>query len=161
MATFVTLTDAITRTRQRADMENSGFCSDSEITHYFNDEIADLYAKMVNVDDGKLFATVSPTLVQVGDNAYQLPVDFMRLVDVNIYTGARWVPAYEADSQNYFELLTRSYDSDYDVRYYLSLNNVQGRYELFIFQGHRQHRRALHPGSPRALPRNRHAQVAE
>ena len=133
MATFVTLTDAITRTRERANQENSTFCSDAEITHYLNDEITDLYAKMVNVDDGKLFGAMSPTLTQIGNNAYQLPSDFMRLVDVNIYTGARWVPAYEADPQNYLELKTRTYDSDHDVRYYLSLNNTQGRYELFVF----------------------------
>lgn len=133
MATNVTLTDLILRTRQRADMENSTFCSDSEITHYINDEIFDLYARMVNVDDGKLFATVSPTLVKVGNNAFQLPSNFMRLVDVNIYTGSRWVPAHEADSQEYLNLLSRQYDGDYDVRYYLHLNQDQGRYELFLF----------------------------
>lgn len=133
MATNVTLTDLILRTRQRADMENSTFCSDSEITHYINDEIFELYAKMVNVDDGKLFAAVSPTLVKVGNNSYQLPSNFMRLVDVNIYTGSRWVPAYEADSQEYLNLLSRQYDGDYDVRYFLQLNQDQGRYELFLF----------------------------
>jgi len=133
MATNVTLTDLITHVRQRADMENSAFCSDSEITHYINDGIFDLYAKMVNVDDGKLFATVSPTLVKVGNNAYQLPSNFMRLVDVNVYTGSRWVPAYEADSQDYLNLLSRQYDGDYDVRYFLYLNQDQGRYELFLF----------------------------
>lgn len=133
MATNVTLTDLLTRVRQRADMENSNFCSDDEITHYINDEIFDMYARMVNVDDGKLFATVSPTLVKVGNNAYQLPSNFMRLVDVNIYTGSRWVPAYEADPQDYLSLQTRQYTGDYDVRYFLQLNQDQGRYELFLF----------------------------
>jgi hypothetical protein len=133
MATNVTLTELITRVRERADQENSGFCSDSEITHYINDAIFDLYAKMVNVDDGKLFATVSPTLTKIGNNAYQLPSNFMRLVDVNIYTGSRWVPAYEADSQDYLNLLSRQYAGDYDVRYFLQLNQEQGRYELFLF----------------------------
>lgn len=133
MATFVTLTELIQRTRQRADMENGTFVSDDEITHYLNDEIFDLYAKMVNVESGKLFGTVSPTLTQIGDNAYQLPSDFMRLVDVNVHTGSRWVPAYEADEQEYLQLHTRQYTGDYDVRYYLYLNQTQGRYELFVF----------------------------
>lgn len=133
MATNVTLTELISRVRERADMEYGNFCSDDEITHYLNDEIFDLYAKMVNVDDGKLFATVSPTLVKIGNNAYQLPSNFMRLVDVSIYTGSRWVPAYEADSQDYLNLLSRQYDGDHDVRYFLQLNQDQGRYELFLF----------------------------
>lgn len=133
MATFVTLTDLIEHVRERADMQNSQFVSDSEIEHYINDEIFDLYAKMVNVDDGKLFGEMSPTLTKIGDNAYQLPSNFMRLVDVNIYTGSRWVPAYEADSQEYLNLLSRQYDGDYDVRYFLKLNQDQGRYELFLF----------------------------
>lgn len=133
MATFVTLADLTTHVRQRADMENGKFVSDDEIKHYLNDEIADLYAKMVNINDGKLFGTVSPELTSIGDNSYQLPTDFMRLVDVNINTGSRWVPAYEADAQEYYQLLTRQYTGDHDVRYYLHLNSTQGRYELFMF----------------------------
>jgi len=133
MATNVTLTDLIARVRERADMEYSQFVSDAEITHYVNDEIFDVYAKMVNVDDGKLFGTVSPTLTQIGNNSYQLPSNFMRLVDVNIYSGSRWVPAYEADSQDYLNLLSRQYTGDYDVQYFLKLNQDQGRYELFLF----------------------------
>ena len=114
-------------------MENSLFISDAEITHYLNDEIAAIYAKMVNIDDGALFGKPSPTLVKVGDNAYQLPSDFMRLVDVNIFTGNRWVEASEADPQNYYQLLSDTYTGDYDTRYFLHRNNPQNRYELFIF----------------------------
>jgi len=111
----------------------SAFVSDTEITHYLNDEIKAMYSKMVNVDDGSLFATVSPTLVKVGDNAYQLPSDFLRLVDVNIYSGSRWIPATVADPQNYHQLLTDTYTGDYDTRYFLYRNNAQDRYELFLF----------------------------
>jgi len=114
-------------------MENSQFVSDEEILHFVNDEIEDIYAQMVNIDDGALFGTPSPILVQVGDNAYQLPNDFMRLVDVNIYSGNRWVPACPADPQDYYSLLSDTYTGDYDVRYFLHRNADQGRYELFIF----------------------------
>jgi len=133
MATNITLTDLITHVRERSNMERSKFVTDDEIKHYINDEIFDLYAKMVNVDDGKLFATVSPTLVQVGNNAYQLPSDFMRVVDVNIYASSRWVPAYEADPQDYLRLQSQQYVGDYDVQYYLRLNQTAGRYEIFLF----------------------------
>ena len=114
-------------------MENGNFVSSAELQDYINDEIQDLYAKMVNVDDGALFATVSPTLVQIGNNAYQLPSDFMRLVDVNIYDGGRWIPAYEGDPQDFLNNLTRNYSGDHDVRFYLRLNQNIGRYELFLF----------------------------
>ena len=133
MATNITLTDLITHTRERCNMENSTFVSDAEIKHFLNDEIFDIYAKMVNVDDGKLFGTMSPTLTQIGNNAFQLPNDFMRLVDVNIYTGSRWVPAYEADAQEYLRLQANPYVGDYGVKYFLHLNQEQGRYELFLF----------------------------
>lgn len=114
-------------------MENGTFVSDDEITHMLNDSIADIYAQMINIDEGQLFATVSPTLVQIGNNAYQLPADFHRLVDVNVYTGSRWVPAFRADPQDYMQLFTRQYDGDFAVEYYLHLNADQGRYELFLF----------------------------
>lgn len=115
-------------------MENSdNFITDDEATHYINDSIADVYAQMVNVNDGALFAHLSPQIVSIGDNSFQLPADFMRLVDVNIYTGSRWVPAFGADPQDYLELLTRSYSGDHDVRYFLKLNQSQDRYELFMF----------------------------
>ena len=129
----ITLTELIARSKQLADMENGNFVSDDEWTHFINDEIADVYAQMVNVDDGELFGAVAPTLAQIGDNAYQLPSDFMRLVDVNIYTGSRWVPACEADPQEYYQLLSDTYTGDYDTSYFLKLNIAQDRYELFIF----------------------------
>ena len=129
----ISLSELISRVRQRADQENSQFVSDEEITHFINDEIEDIYAQMVNIDDGALFGTPSPILVKVGDNAYQLPNDFLRLVDVNVYTGNRWVAACAADPQNYYALLSDTYVGDYDVRYFLHRNVDQGRYELFMF----------------------------
>ena len=129
----ITLTELISRSKQRADMENGNFVSDDEWTHFINDEIADVYSQLVNVDDGELFGAVSPTLSQIGDNAYQLPSDFLRLVDVNIYTGSRWIPANEADPQDYYQLLSATYTGDYDTSYFLKLHIAQDRYELFIF----------------------------
>lgn len=129
----ITLTELITRGKQRADMENGNFVSDDEWTHFINDEINDLHAKMVNIDDGALFGTIAPTLTVLGDNSYQLPSDFLRLVDVNVYTGNRWVPCSVADPQEYFQLLSDTYTGDYDSRYFLRLNVDQDRYELFLF----------------------------
>lgn len=129
----ITLTELITRGKQRADMENGSFVSDDEWTHFINEEIQDIYAQMVNVDDGELFATVSPTLTKIGDNAYQLPSDFLRLVDVNIHTGNRWVRAFEADPQEYYQLLSDNYTGKYCTSYFLKLNLEQDRYELFLF----------------------------
>jgi hypothetical protein len=128
-----TLTQLIAEVRQRSNMESTTFVTDSEITHYLMDEIRKLHGKIANIDDGSLLGTVSPTLTQIGDNAYQLPSDFMRLIDVNIYTGDRWVPSFPADPQDYLSLLTRSYTGDFSTLYFLKLNLEQGRYELFLF----------------------------
>jgi hypothetical protein len=128
-----TLTTLIDQVRKRANMENGTFVTDAEITHYINDEIHAVYSQMVNVDDGSLFATVAPTLSSVGDNAYALPSDFMRLVDVNIYTNARWIPATAADPQSYYALLSDTSTGDYGTRYFLRRNNSQDRYELYLF----------------------------
>jgi hypothetical protein len=129
-----TLTSMILQSRRRADMENSAnFVSDDEITHMLNDSIANIYAQMVNIDDGSLFAIMCPEVVSLGNNSYQLPSDYMRLVDVNIHTGSRWVPAFPADPQAYLSLLTRSYNGDHDVRYFVRLNVEQDRYEVFLF----------------------------
>jgi hypothetical protein len=114
-------------------MEHGNFCSDNEITGHLNDEVQKIYSEMCNIDDGELFGQVAPQLVQIGNNAYQLPSDFMRLVDVNIHTGSRWVPAYEGDPQNYLPLLTQTYTGTYGVQYFLRLSLSQGRYELFLF----------------------------
>ena len=129
----ITLTEMILRGKQRADMENGNFVADDEWTHFINEEISDIYAQMVNVDDGELFAAVAPTLTQIGDNAFQLPSDFLRLVDVNVYTGSRWVPCNEADPQDYYQLLSDTYTGKYDTTYFLKLNLDQDRYELFLF----------------------------
>jgi len=128
-----TLTSLIDYTRKRADMEGTAFVTDDEITHYLNDEIKAMYSKMVNIEEGILFATVAPTLTKVGDNAYALPSDFMRLVDVNVYTGSQWVPASPADPQEYYQLLDDTYTGDYDTRFFLHRNNTLDRYELFVF----------------------------
>jgi hypothetical protein len=114
-------------------MENGNFVSDAEWTHFINEEISDIYAQMVNVDDGELFAAPTPTLTQIGDNAFQLPSDFLRLVDVNVNTGSRWVPCNEADPQDYYQLLSDTYTGKYNTTYFLKLNLDQDRYELFLF----------------------------
>lgn len=129
----ITLTELILRSKQLADMENGNFVSDDEWKHFINEEIDDIYAQFVNVDDGELFGAVAPTLTQIGDNAFQLPSDFLRLVDVNVYTGNRWVPCNEADPQEYYQLLSSKYTGKYNTRYFLKLNLDQDRYELFLF----------------------------
>jgi hypothetical protein len=85
------------------------------------------------VDDGERVAAPTPTLTQIGDNAFQLPSDFLRLVDVNVYTGSRWVPCNEADPQDYYQLISDTYTGKYNTTYFLKLNLDQDRYELFLF----------------------------
>ena len=134
MAQFKTLTELTTLVRRKADIENAGqHVSDDEITDYINSAIAMLWSLLIDGTDGSLFAKVSPSPIQVGDNAYQLPSDFFKLIEVSIDSGNRFHPATEADPQEYGMLLKRPWTGGYDSRYFFQFNQDQGWFELFIF----------------------------
>lgn len=129
-----TLTELISRVRQKADMENDGnFISDAEITHLLNDSIKMLWSILIDGTDGSLFSKNAPVLLKIGDNAYQLPNDFYKLVDVAIYTGGTYLRAVQTDPQNYSQLTVQNYNGVSFTQYILQYNAAQGRFELSIF----------------------------
>ena len=131
---FKTLSELILLVRRKADIENAGLhVSDDEITDYINSAIAMLWSLLIDGTNGTFFAKVSPDLVKVGDNAYQLPSDFFKLVEVSIDWNNRYFPVTEADPQEYGILLKRPFVGRYYSRYFFQFNADQGRFELFIF----------------------------
>lgn len=84
-----TLTQFRTRTRQRADMENSNFVSDSELTGYVNKSISELYDLLVS-SNSEYFLSSSTTVVASGESTITLPADFYKLRGVDFYLGGRW-----------------------------------------------------------------------
>lgn len=132
----ITRAQLVTQVRRLADIETDGYhITDDEIGDYLNDALKAMWAMVVN-KASSLVAKVSNSLVNLGDNAYQLPHDFLRLVSVDIRKGAEtWIHSIEADPQRYAPLSSVSSSSRGFSQHYLHLNVFQGRYELFIFPG--------------------------
>jgi hypothetical protein len=65
--------------RQRTNQENSTFVTDAEITEYLNQEIAELYARIVQAQGPEHYRSSSPVSVVSGTALYALPADFFQL----------------------------------------------------------------------------------
>lgn len=77
-----TLANLISDCRQRANMENSTFITDAEITEYLNQELAELWARLVQ-GEGQPHLRSSTTISATNGTAlYALPADFWRLQEV-------------------------------------------------------------------------------
>jgi len=74
-----TLTAMILDVRQRTNQENSTFVTDAEITEYLNQEIAELYARIVQAQGPEHYRSSSPVSVVSGTALYALPADFFQL----------------------------------------------------------------------------------
>lgn len=79
----VTLLSLKTQARQRADMENSTFISDTELTTLINSSAAELYDLLIGVfEDYKL--TSQTISVVPNTDTYTLPTDFYKLRGVDL-----------------------------------------------------------------------------
>jgi hypothetical protein len=78
MADTITLATLKTRTRQRSDMENSSFVSDSELVSYINSSYAQLYDILVSRFED-YYTTSSTSTVASGANTIAVPADFYKL----------------------------------------------------------------------------------
>ena len=120
--------------RRVADIENDGnHITDAEINDDINNSLSALWAMLVDADDGSLFSKVAPTTVQIGDNAYRLPLDFLRLVSVDILYNSVYVHSVQADPQRYAQLRRLSTRGLNFAQHYLQWNKDQNWYELFLF----------------------------
>lgn len=88
MALTKTLLQLRTAVRQRADMENSLFCSDSELTDRINAAIRMVYRAIVKVRGDEFFGTSATITTVSGTSTYALPTTFMKLASSGIW----WVP---------------------------------------------------------------------
>ena len=82
-----TLLQLRTRTRERANMENSTFVSDSELSRYINYSINDLRDKMIIKTGEEYFADIEAYTLVDGQEEYTLPTDFYKRVSIHIVTG--------------------------------------------------------------------------
>lgn len=85
MSTTMTLTELITAVRQRADMVNSQFCTDAELTSYINQSYFELYDLLVQ-KYGDNYYVQTPYVFVTNGTAFQyaLPADFYKLLGVDL-----------------------------------------------------------------------------
>jgi len=83
MARTVTLATLRTRVRQLADLENSAFVSDTELTDKINEAITELYDLLVRAAGDEYYATTSSITTTAGTAAYALPATFYKLCGVD------------------------------------------------------------------------------
>lgn len=102
----IQLTSLRTQVRQRADMENSGFVSDSEIDLYINASYGELYDLLVSRMEDYFIG--STTFSLTSDNIQSLPVDFYKLIGVDYLVGGDEESAITLRKFNFHERNTFS-----------------------------------------------------
>lgn len=131
MATRVTLREQV---RRLADIENDGnHITDDEINDDLNSSFAALWALLVDASDGSLFSKVSPLTKKLGDFSYLLPLDFLRLVSVDIRMHTEFVHSSQADPQRMAQLTRVSSRGINFSQHYLQWNSDEQWYELFVY----------------------------
>jgi len=95
MARTFTLVQLRTKARERADMVNSSFITDSELSGYISASYAELYD--ILVQSGLVYFT--PTMQTItsvsGTENYALPADYYGTVSVSRKEGNNYVPIGE------------------------------------------------------------------
>jgi hypothetical protein len=80
----VTLLSFRNQIRQRANMVNSTFVSDSELNGYINNSIAELYDILVQKYGNEYYATSSTFNLVSGTESYSLPATFFKMLGVDL-----------------------------------------------------------------------------
>jgi len=82
MASF-TLAQLKLRARERGDMVNSRFISDSEITSYINASVSELYDLLIATRGENYYISEFPITTISGTKDYTLPAGFLKLMGVD------------------------------------------------------------------------------
>jgi len=105
----VTLATLRQRIRQRANMENSQFVTDSEIDGYINDSIARLYDLIIDHRGEQYFESEQNITLTKGTSEYDLPSDFYKVVSLEDDSG------FPIDTFNRRDYLHKSRHIKYNI----------------------------------------------
>lgn len=83
----ITLAQLKSQARDRADMTNSQFVSDSELVNYINGSIAELHDLLIAAYDNDYFITEYTFNTVSGTDSYALPNDFYKLRGIDSKIG--------------------------------------------------------------------------
>lgn len=118
----VTLGQLKTRSRERADMVNSKFISDSELASYINASYAELYDLLISSRGENYFIDSYSFTTTSNQDSYALPNDFYKLMGVDYVTSASQaitLKAFKWQERNRFKepfYNTANYNLMYQIR---------------------------------------------
>lgn len=120
MASTVTLLTLRTMARRRADMENSSFVTDAELTEYLNSSIKRLYDLLVMANED--YYTISDTITTDGTNKeFSLPADFYKIrgIDYTVSGNIRSMKPFPFNERNEYQNNTT------EIRYKLRKDKIR------------------------------------
>ncbi|MBV6514144.1 MAG: hypothetical protein FMNOHCHN_03734 [Ignavibacteriaceae bacterium] len=125
----ITLLQLKTQARERADMVDSDFVEDSELTSYINNSIAELHDLMLEAH-GEMYHVESYDFTTAsGTASYALPDDFYRLLGVDVkINGSDWltISRFNFNERNRFEDIgVWDYTGTSNIRYRLVGNEIR------------------------------------
>lgn len=129
MSKTVTLSSIRTQARQRADMVNSSFVTDSELNGYINNSAAELYDLLVQKFGNDYYLSTSNITADGTNDQFSLPTDFYKLVGVEIQvTGNDWItlrPFMFQERNRYSTAISRTIYGVTDIRYRVQGSNMR------------------------------------
>ena len=136
-----TLTQLQTRARYIADMTNSQFISDAELTYYINSGLTELYDLVVRSFEDYFINTTTFTIAS-GANSYALPSDFYKCRAVDFQLNGNWttVKLFNFANRNTFRRVSFLYATpDSGRRYRIfgdnliiqNTDNAAGNYRMY------------------------------
>jgi hypothetical protein len=128
----ITLAQLRTGARQRADMENSEFITDSELTNYVNSEIAELKDLLISAYDSDYdlqsvtFSTANGTSTYALPNGtnYSAAPAFYKLRGVDAQIGSEWKTLSPFNFNERNKNAESAWDEFCDPRYRLAGSNL-------------------------------------
>lgn len=126
MANSVLVSDILTAARQRADMENSAFVTDTEVIRMIDRSFKKLYRWIVGKFENYYLSSTPLTLVS-GQAIYSLPADFYKLVGVDLARSGRTytVLPFNFNERNKGQGALNAFSLFSDFRYILEGSNIK------------------------------------
>ena len=88
-----TLNDLITTIRNRADLNNSEFITDAELTDYINYSLKELHGLLINSFGGDYFVETQDVVVPAGasTSSGELPATLLKVMGVDLLVGNKYI----------------------------------------------------------------------
>jgi len=123
----ITLEELKTQSRQRADMENSNFITDTELTSYINKSVSELHDILIQAYDGDYYVKSTTFLTSNNTESYSLSSvitdnDFYKLRGVDAKLNSQ-----DWDTLKPFAFNERNKRQNMGAWNYLGLSNVRYR----------------------------------